>query len=111
MINQIAMFTAIIATSGAIFSYIAGSTQSNAGMFKNNAAITKTEAANQWNFFQSKSTKQSLAELAHDLAVDAFFAEEKSGDRTDDEDGIHEGISGGARQALGRIWISTWDCI
>ena len=68
MINQIAMFTAIIATIGAIFSYMAGSTQSNAGMFKNNAAITKTEAANQWNFFQAKGTKQSLAELAHDLA-------------------------------------------
>ncbi len=69
MINQIAMFTAVIATVGAIFSYMGGATQANAGLYKNNAAIKKTEASNQWNYFQSKSTKQSLAELARDLAA------------------------------------------
>src|SRR5450830_1392917 len=41
---------------------------STARLYKNNAAIKKTEASNQWNYFQSKSTKQSLAELARDLA-------------------------------------------
>ncbi len=70
MINQIAMFTAIIATICAIFGYLGGATQANAGLYKNNAAIKKTEASNQWNYFQSKSTKQSLAELARDLASD-----------------------------------------
>jgi hypothetical protein len=39
MINQIAMFTAIIATIGAIFSYMGGATQANAGLYKNDAAI------------------------------------------------------------------------
>ena len=76
MINQIAMFTAIIATIGAIFGYMGGATQANAGLYKNNAAIKKTEASNQWNYFQSKSTKQSLAELARDLAPEdkkAFY--------------------------------------
>ena len=68
MINQIAMFTAMVATVGAIFSYMGGSTQANAGLYKNNAAMKKTEASNQWNYFQAKSTKQSLAELARDLA-------------------------------------------
>ena len=68
MINQIALFTAVIATVGAIFGYMGGATQANAGLYKNNAAIKKTEASNQWNYFQSKSTKQSLAELARDLA-------------------------------------------
>ena len=68
MINQIAMTTAIIATVGAIFGYMGGATQANAGLFKNNAAIKKTEAANQWNYFQSKSTKQSLAEVSRDLS-------------------------------------------
>jgi len=68
MINQIALFTAIIATVGALFGYMGGATQANAGLYKNNAAIKKTEASNQWNYFQSKSTKQSLAELARDLA-------------------------------------------
>lgn len=69
MINQIAMFTAIIATVGAIFGYMGGATQANAGIFKNNAAIKKTEASNQWNYFQAKSTKQSLAEMSRDLAT------------------------------------------
>lgn len=68
MVNQIAMFTAIIATVGALFAYQGGATQANAGLFKNNAAIKKTEASNQWNYYQSKSTKQSLAELARDLS-------------------------------------------
>jgi lipopolysaccharide export LptBFGC system permease protein LptF len=69
MINQIAMFTAIIATVGAIFSYMGGATQANAGLYKNNAALKKTEASNQWNFFQAKSTKQSLAEVSRDLTL------------------------------------------
>ena len=68
MIAQIAVVTAIIATVGALFSYQGGATQANAGLYKNNAAIKKTEAANQWSYFQSKSTKQSLAEFARDLA-------------------------------------------
>ena len=70
MIAQIAVITAIIATVGAIFSYMGGASQANAGLYKNNAAIKKTEASNQWNYFQAKSTKQSLAELARDLAPD-----------------------------------------
>jgi hypothetical protein len=65
--NKIAMFTAIVATVGAIFAYMGGATQANAGLMKNDAAIKKTAASNQWNYFQSKSTKQSLAELARDL--------------------------------------------
>ena len=69
MTNQIAMFTAIIATVGAIFAYMGGATQANAGLYKNNAAIKKTEASNQWNYFQSKSTKQSLAEVSRDLTA------------------------------------------
>ncbi len=68
MTNQIAMFTAVLATVGALFGYMGGATQANAGLYKNNAAIVKTSASNQWNYFQSKSTKQSLAELARDLA-------------------------------------------
>jgi hypothetical protein len=68
MVNQIAMFTAVIATVGAIFAYMGGATQADAGLAKNNAAIKKTEASNQWNYFQAKSTKQSLAEISRDLA-------------------------------------------
>jgi hypothetical protein len=68
MAGQLAVITAILATVGALFSYQGGATQANAGLLKNEAAIKKTEAANQWAYFQSKSTKQSLAEFALDLA-------------------------------------------
>lgn len=70
MTSQIAVCTAIIATVGAIFSYMGGATQANAGLYKNNAAIKKTEASNQWNYFQAKSTKQALTEFAREAAVD-----------------------------------------
>jgi len=62
--GTIAVMTAILATIGALFSYMGGATQANAGLFKNNAAIKKTEASNQWNYYQAKSSKQNLAELA-----------------------------------------------
>ena len=64
MSNQIAMFTAVIATVGALFGYMDGTTLVNSSAYKNNAAIAKTEAANQWNYYQSKSNKQNISELA-----------------------------------------------
>jgi Domain of unknown function (DUF4337) len=79
MTNQIALFTAIIATVGAIFGYMGGATQANAGLYKNNAAIKKTEASNQWNYYQAKSSKQNLSELAIELAPASrkdFYADE-----------------------------------
>ncbi|MFZ6721009.1 DUF4337 domain-containing protein [Undibacterium sp. Ji49W] len=62
--SRIAVMTAIMATVGALFGYEGGATQNDAAMFKNESAIKKTEASNQWNFYQSKSNKQNLAELA-----------------------------------------------
>lgn len=64
MAGQLAVVTAILATVGAMFAYMGGATQANAGLFKNNAAIKKTEASNQWNYYQAKSGKQNLSELA-----------------------------------------------
>ena len=65
--NNIAVMTAILATVGAMFGYLGGATQNDAAMFKNNAAIDKTEAANAWNYYQAKSNKQNLAEMAMTL--------------------------------------------
>jgi len=64
MAGQLAVITALLATVGALFSYMGGATQAAAGLYKNDAAIKKTEAANQWAFYQAKSSKQNLAELA-----------------------------------------------
>ena len=68
--GSIAVMTAVLATVGALFSYMGGATQANAGLYKNNAAIKKTEASDQWNFYQAKSSKQNLAELAVVLVAD-----------------------------------------
>lgn len=65
--NNIAVMTAILATVGALFGYLGGATQNDAALFKNNAAIDKTEAANAWNYYQAKSNKQNLAEMAMTL--------------------------------------------
>ena len=70
MAGQLAVMTAILATVGAMFSYAAGSTQADASLLKNDAAIKKTEASNQWNFYQAKSSKQNLSELGLHLASD-----------------------------------------
>ena len=67
--GRIAVMTAILATIGALFGYMAGATQNDALMFKNEAAIRKTEASDQWNFYQAKSSKQNLAELGAALAT------------------------------------------
>lgn len=79
MAGQLAVMTAILATVGAMFSYMAGSTQADAGLFKNEAAIKKTEAANQWGLYQAKSGKQNMAELGFRLSAAAdkdFFLQE-----------------------------------
>lgn len=69
--GRIAVMTAILATVGAFFSYQGGDTQNAAMLYKNEAAIRKTEASNQWNYYQAKSNKQNLAELAWALTPEA----------------------------------------
>jgi hypothetical protein len=79
MAGQIAVVTAVIATIGALFAYQGGATQANAGLYKNEAAIKKTEASNQWNFYQAKSGKQNLSELALEMVPEArkpFYVDE-----------------------------------
>lgn len=66
----VAIFTAVLATIGAIVSYQGGHTQNEALLHKNDAVLQKTEAANQWSYYQAKGTKQNLAELAEALATD-----------------------------------------
>jgi len=71
MAGQLAVITAVLATVGALFSYMGGATQASAGLYKNDAAIKKTEASDQWNFYQAKSNKQALSELAIVLAPES----------------------------------------
>ena len=68
--QQIAIFTAVLATVGAIVSFLGGHTQNEALLYKNEAVLKKAEASNQWNYYQAKSTKQNLAEFAAGIATD-----------------------------------------
>jgi hypothetical protein len=67
--GRIAVMTAIFATIGATFGYMGGHTQNEALLYKNEAAIRRAEASDQWNFYQAKSSKQNLAELGATLTT------------------------------------------
>lgn len=62
--SRLAVLTAVLSTIGAIFGYMGGHSQNSALLYKNEAAIQKTSASNQWNYYQAKSNKQNLAELS-----------------------------------------------
>ena len=66
--GQVAIFTAILASIGAIISYQGGATQNEAMLLKNEAVLKKAQASDQWNFYESKSNKGHLMELAADLS-------------------------------------------
>ncbi|MDF3832905.1 DUF4337 domain-containing protein [Cupriavidus basilensis] len=65
--GRIAVMTAILSTAGAVFGYQGGATQNEALLLKNEAAIHKTEAANQWAYYQAKGQKEAIAELTAQL--------------------------------------------
>ena len=92
--NKIAVMTAILATAGAMFGYLGGATQNDAALYKNNAAIAKTAAADAWNYYQAKSIKQNIAEMAASLpgadqarfkAQAARYDADKAGNRKEAE--------------------------
>jgi len=68
--QQVAIFTAVLATVGAIVSFFGGDTQNNAIIFKNEAVLERAEASDQWNFYQAKSMKQNIAEIAAAISTD-----------------------------------------
>lgn len=67
--GRMAVVTAILASIGAILAYQSGNSENLALYYKNEAAIRKTEAANQWAWYQAKGEKQHLAELGAALAA------------------------------------------
>jgi hypothetical protein len=67
--SRLAVLTAVLSTVGAIFGYMGGHSQNAALIYKNEAAIQKTSASNQWNYYQAKSNKQNLAELSVTLTT------------------------------------------
>ena len=68
MSQYVAIFTAILSTIGAVISYQGGATQNEAMLYKNDAVLKKTQASDQWNYYQAKAQKGHLMELALELA-------------------------------------------
>jgi hypothetical protein len=68
--QQIAIFTAILATLGAIVSFLGGHTQNEALYYKNEAVLKRAEASDQWAYYQAKAIKQSLVEAQAETATD-----------------------------------------
>jgi hypothetical protein len=101
--GKIAVMTAIMATLGALLSYQAGSTESEAAMDKNNAAIKKTEASNQWNYYQAKSSRENLADLAsHMPGLDAEHYRAEAERYRHDKDAAR--VQAEALEAQARTW-------
>lgn len=66
--QSIAIFTALLATLGAVVGYHLATTLNQAMLYKNEAVLKKAEASDQWNYYQSKSTKGYLMQVAADLS-------------------------------------------
>lgn len=75
--SRIAVMTAILASVGAIASYQSGANENLALSYKNEAAIHKTEASDQWAYYQAKGQKQNLAELGAALSDPSSAAHAK----------------------------------
>jgi len=75
--SRLAVMTAILASVGAIAAYQSGANENLALFYKNEAAIVKTDAANQWAYYQAKGEKQNLAELGAALSDPATAAHAK----------------------------------
>ncbi len=69
--QSIAIFTALLATLGAVVGYHVATTLNQAMLYKNEAVLKKAEASDQWNYYQSKSTKGHLMQVAADLSPPA----------------------------------------
>ena len=62
--RNVAMFTAVLATIGAIISYQNGASESLGLELKNEAILHKSEASDQWAYYQAKGIKQVILEHA-----------------------------------------------
>lgn len=60
----VAIFTALLATIGAIVSYQGTHLMNEVLLAKNEAVLEKAKATDQWNYYQAISTKEHLMELA-----------------------------------------------
>lgn len=80
--QQVAIFSAILATVGAIVSFFGGDTQNKAILYKNDAVLERAHANDAWGYYQAKSIKQNLAEVAAATASDPKVVEKYKAEAT-----------------------------
>ncbi|MEG3125011.1 DUF4337 domain-containing protein [Sphingomonas sp. GB1N7] len=66
--QKIALFSAVLATLGAIVSFLGGHTQNDALYYKNEAVLMKARASDSWAYYQSEDIKRHLADTVAALA-------------------------------------------
>jgi hypothetical protein len=60
--QEIAIFSAILATLGAVVSFLGGHTQNDALYYKNEAVLMKARASDSWAYYQAEDLKRHMAE-------------------------------------------------
>lgn len=60
--QEVALFSAVLATLGAIVSFLGGHTQNDALYYKNEAVLMKARASDTWAYYQAEGLKQHIAE-------------------------------------------------
>lgn len=78
--------TAILSTIGAVFAYAGGERQTEAMLLKNEALLKRTEADDQWAYYQAKAQKQAIAELGASLTTGDAAAQYKANAQRYDEE-------------------------
>ena len=93
MAGRLVVATAILATLGALFAYMGGLKQVNATLYKNEAAIKKTDAADKWAFYQAKTNRQSISELVVERVPDTrkdYYRHETERHKTEKAEALKE---------------------
>ncbi|MBN8807544.1 MAG: DUF4337 domain-containing protein [Sphingomonas sp.] len=58
--QKIALFSAILATLGAVVSLLGGHTEHDALYYKNEAVLLKARASDQWSYYQAEEVKRHI---------------------------------------------------
>lgn len=58
--QKIALFSAILATLGAVVSLLGGHTENDALYYKNEAVLMKARASDQWSYYQAEEVKRHI---------------------------------------------------
>lgn len=68
--QRIALFSAVLATIGAVVSLLGGHTESDALYQKNEAVLLKARASDSWSYYQAEQIKRHLVEATAPLTHD-----------------------------------------